>query len=134
MDILQNATLTLCLGGKMTFDLKQWRLRLGITQEKAAELLGVHRVSYINWETGNVPISKSVELASYACELAYIAADQYAEKYPSTLNNIGSKNQVETLGKKKIIDGFLNDKKNAMNNHLSITFLPQSFIQRIKQS
>ncbi len=97
MDILQNATLTLCLGGNMTFDLKQWRIRLGITQEKAAELLGVHRISYINWETGNVPICKSVELASYACELAYIAADQYAEKHPSTLNNIGSKNQVETL-------------------------------------
>ena len=128
MDILQNATLTLCLGGKMTFDLKQWRLRLGITQEKAAELLGVHRISYINWETG------TVELASYACELAYIAADQYAEKHPSTLNNIGSKNQVETLGKKKIIDSFLNDKQNVMNNDLSITFLPQSFIQRIKQS
>ena len=134
MDILQNATLTLYLGGNMTFDLKQWRIRLGITQEKAAELLGVHRISYINWETGNVPICKSVELASYACELAYIAADQYAEKHPSTLNNIGSKNQVETLGKKKIIDSFLNDKQNVMNNDLSITFLPQSFIQRIKQS
>lgn len=47
----------------MTFDIKNWRLKLGITQEKAAELLGVHRVSYINWETNKVPVSKSVELA-----------------------------------------------------------------------
>lgn len=118
----------------MIFDLKLWRSRLGITQEKAAELLGVHRITYTNWETGNAPISKSVELASFACELAYIAADQYAEKHPSTLNNIGFKNQIETLGKKKIIDSFLNNKQNVMNNELSITFLPQSFIHRIKQS
>jgi transcriptional regulator with XRE-family HTH domain len=113
--------------------LRSWRESLGLTQERAAELLGVHRISYINWETGNVPISKSIELASYACEIAYIAADQYAEKYPSTLNNIGLKNQTEAIGKKKIIDGFLNDKKNVMNKSLSITFLPQSFIQRVKK-
>lgn len=47
----------------MTYDIKNWRFKLGITQEKAAELLGVHRVSYINWETNKVPVSKSVELA-----------------------------------------------------------------------
>lgn len=47
----------------MTYSIKDWRYRLRITQEKAAELLGVHRISYINWETGKVPISKSVELA-----------------------------------------------------------------------
>ena len=34
----------------MTFDLKQWRSNIGVTQEKAAELLGVHRVTYTNWE------------------------------------------------------------------------------------
>ena len=60
MDILQNATLTLCLGGKMTFDLKQWRSNIGVTQEKAAELLGVHRVTYTNWENGVYPVSKAV--------------------------------------------------------------------------
>lgn len=53
------------LGVDMTFNIKDWRIKLGITQEKAAELLGVHRISYINWETGKVPISKSVELACY---------------------------------------------------------------------
>ncbi len=113
--------------------LRSWRESLSITQEQAANLLGVHRITYINWETGHTPISKLVELASYACALAYIAADQYAEKHPSKLNNIGHKNQVETLGKKKIIDGFLNEKKNVMNNDLSITFLPQSTIQRNKK-
>lgn len=60
MDILQNATLTLCLGGNMTFDLKQWRSNIGVTQEKAAELLGVHRVTYTNWENGVYPVSKAV--------------------------------------------------------------------------
>lgn len=118
----------------MTFNIKEWRYRLGITQDKAAELLGVHRITYTNWETGNSAISKSVELALLACEIAYIAADQYAEQHPSTLNNIGSKNLVETQGKAKIIEGFLNDKKNVMNNDLSIILLPQSFIQRIKKS
>ena len=60
MDILQNATLTLCLGGNMTFDLKRWRSNIGVTQEKAAELLGVHRVTYTNWENGVYPVSKAV--------------------------------------------------------------------------
>jgi len=44
----------------MTFDLKQWRSRLDITQEKAAELLGVNCVTYTNWENGVHPISKAV--------------------------------------------------------------------------
>lgn len=49
----------------MTFNIKAWRNKLGISQEKAAELLGVHRISYLNWETGKVPVSKTVELACY---------------------------------------------------------------------
>lgn len=44
----------------MTFNLKEWRSRLNITQEKAAELLGVHRVTYTNWENEIHPISKTV--------------------------------------------------------------------------
>ena len=55
----------MCLGDKMTFSIKDWRNKLGISQEKAAELLGVHRISYLNWETNKVPVSKTVELACY---------------------------------------------------------------------
>jgi len=36
----------------MSYDLKGWRVSLGITQEGAAALLGVHRVTYTRWETG----------------------------------------------------------------------------------
>jgi DNA-binding XRE family transcriptional regulator len=36
----------------MVFDLKGWRSSLGLTQEGAAQLLGVHRVTYTRWETG----------------------------------------------------------------------------------
>jgi DNA-binding XRE family transcriptional regulator len=116
----------------MTFNLKQWRSRLDITQEKAAELLGVHRVTYTNWETGANPIDKSTKLAASFCEIAYIAADQFVECNPSTLNNIGSKNLVETLGKAKIINGFIDEQKNVLNKPISIICHPQSFIQRIK--
>jgi len=118
----------------MTFNIKQWRSRLNITQEKAAELLGVHRVTYTIWETGVSPINKSTRLAASFCELAYIAADQFVESNPSTLNNIGSKNLVETLGRDRIINGLINEQKNVLDKPLLIVCHPQSFIQRIKQS
>jgi DNA-binding XRE family transcriptional regulator len=44
-------------------DLKAWRSSLGISQEKAANLLGVHRVTYTRWETGAKPVPKLVEIA-----------------------------------------------------------------------
>lgn len=46
------------------FDLKGWRERLGLTQEKAGELLGVHRVTIARWESG---VCKMPHLISMAC-------------------------------------------------------------------
>ena len=115
----------------MSNNVSEWRYRLKISQEAAAELLGIPLTEVINLESDSALISKSLKLAMLACELAYIAADQYVEEYPSSLNNIGSKNQVEALGGKKIIDGFLNEYRNVMNNDLSITLTPQSKIHRI---
>jgi transcriptional regulator with XRE-family HTH domain len=45
------------------FDLKAWRLRLGLTQESAAELLGVHRVTIARWETGACAMPKLIRMA-----------------------------------------------------------------------
>jgi len=115
----------------MSNNVSEWRYRLKISQETAAELLGISLTEVINLEADSALISKSIKLALLACELAYIAADQYIEKYPSSLNNIGSKNQVEVLGGKRIIDGFLNEYRNVMNNDLSITLAPQSQIHHI---
>lgn len=36
----------------MEYNLLQWRRALGLTQEGAARLLGVHRVTYTRWESG----------------------------------------------------------------------------------
>lgn len=46
------------------FDLKGWRERLGLTQEAAGELLGVHRVTIARWESG---ACKMPHLISMAC-------------------------------------------------------------------
>lgn len=116
----------------MTFNIKQWRSRLNITQEKAAELLGVHRVTYTNWELGKHPIEKQTQLACLACELAYIAADQYVKTYPYPSVNNGIRNFVAHSGKNKIIKAFLDEGKNERSNELSINILPKSFIQYIK--
>ena len=62
----------------MTYDIKQWRNILGISQEKAAELLGVHRVTYNRWENGEQSPSKSVE----------IACESYLSKYPGNSSNM----------------------------------------------
>jgi DNA-binding XRE family transcriptional regulator len=44
--------LPITLGGFLEYDLFKWRKALGLTQEGAAALLGVHRVTYTRWETG----------------------------------------------------------------------------------
>ena len=61
----------------MTYDIKRWRQVLGVSQEKAAKLLGVHRVTYNRWENDAFPAPKSVELA---CE-------SYLSHYPGNNSN-----------------------------------------------
>jgi len=40
--------------------IKKWRNQIGISQTKAAELLGVHLETYIDWESGDQPMSQFV--------------------------------------------------------------------------
>jgi transcriptional regulator with XRE-family HTH domain len=47
----------------MSFDLKSWRIRLGLTQESAADLLGVHRVTVARWESGVCAMPKLIGMA-----------------------------------------------------------------------
>jgi len=47
----------------MSYDLKGWRVSLGLTQEAAAALLGVHRVTYTRWETGAQMPPKVISMA-----------------------------------------------------------------------
>jgi DNA-binding XRE family transcriptional regulator len=47
----------------MEYDLKGWRESLGLTQEGAAQLLGVHRVTYTRWETGAQTPPKIIGMA-----------------------------------------------------------------------
>jgi DNA-binding XRE family transcriptional regulator len=47
----------------MSYDLKGWRVGLGLTQEGAAALLGVHRVTYTRWETGAQQPPKLIGMA-----------------------------------------------------------------------
>lgn len=37
--------------------IREWRLRLGFTQERIGEALGVHGETIRKWETGDNPIS-----------------------------------------------------------------------------
>ncbi|MEI6190695.1 MAG: helix-turn-helix transcriptional regulator [Chitinophagia bacterium] len=115
----------------MTFNLKEWRSRLNITQEKAAELLGVNCVAYTNWESGST-VSKTTKLAALFCELAYIAADNYIEDHPVDLNNQTATKILYAQGKKKIIEGLINEEENVMDNPLKIILPSKEFIQRNK--
>jgi DNA-binding XRE family transcriptional regulator len=40
--------------------IRKWRNQIGVSQTKAAELLGVDLKTYISWELGDKPISQSV--------------------------------------------------------------------------
>ncbi len=63
----------------MTFELKEWRLKIGIGPDKAAELLGVNHIKYANWENGAHSFSRRVELA---CELFY-------QRFPGSMSYSG---------------------------------------------
>ena len=55
--------------------LKSWRLRLGLTQEQAAEALGVTRSGVQHWEYGRREIPRYIELACKAVEADSPPAD-----------------------------------------------------------
>ena len=109
------------------YEFTEWRHRLGLTTEASAELLGVSKDTVMDWELGKSPIQKQTQLATLACELAYIAADQYVKANPSTLNNIGSKNYAEHHGRRHIRDGIING-RNPIKRELSILLAPKSCI------
>ena len=109
------------------YEFTEWRYRLGLTTEASAELLGVSKDTVLDWELGKCPITKQTRLATLACDLAYIAADQYVKANPSTLNNIGSKNYVEHHGRRYIRDGIING-RNPIKRELSILLAPKSCI------
>ena len=44
-------------------ELKAARARLGLSQEKLAKALGVHRVTVAGWENGASPVPKAIGLA-----------------------------------------------------------------------
>jgi DNA-binding transcriptional regulator YiaG len=49
-------------------ELKAWRKQWGLSQEKLARLLGSHRVSIAQWETGRRRIPSFLPLALEALE------------------------------------------------------------------
>jgi transcriptional regulator with XRE-family HTH domain len=111
------------------YEFIEWRFRLGLTREASAELLGVSKDTVLGWELGKYPITKQTRLAALACELAYIAADQYVKANPSALNNIGHKNYAEHHGRRYLRDGIMNG-KNPISIEISILLRPNALIQR----
>ena len=49
-------------------DFRSWRLRLGLTQAQAAEALDMSRAQIANYEAGEYPSPRTVELACEALE------------------------------------------------------------------
>lgn len=43
--------------------LRAWREKLGITQQQAADMLGVTRRTVVKWESGEAPISPTIQMA-----------------------------------------------------------------------
>jgi len=59
-------------------NLKAWRLRLGLTQRQAAEMLGVSAVTLSAWEIGRFRI-KQPGLLALACRMVELQLIQRAE-------------------------------------------------------
>lgn len=110
------------------YESREWRFRLGLTTETSAELLGVSKDTVSGWELGKHPITKQTRLATLACELAYIAADQYVKAHPYPSVNNGIRNFVAYSGRRHIRDGIING-RNPIKRELSILLAPKSLIQ-----
>jgi transcriptional regulator with XRE-family HTH domain len=52
--------------------MRKWRQRLGLTQERAGEILGVTARAVAKWEAGEAPIDKRTELATQMYEQKYV--------------------------------------------------------------
>ena len=52
--------------------IKKWRNQIGVSQRKAAELLGVDLKTYISWEFGDKPISQPVANACANLNTRYL--------------------------------------------------------------
>lgn len=109
------------------YEFREWRFRLGLTTETSAELLGVSKDTVSGWELGKHPITKQTRLATLACELAYIAADQYVKAHPYPSVNNGIRNFVAHSGRRRIRDGIING-RNPIKRELSILLAPKSLI------
>jgi hypothetical protein len=108
-------------------ELTEWRHRLGIAEIAAADLLGISLRDYEKLEDCKNPIDKITQLACLACELAYIAADQYVKAHPNSSHNFSHKNQAEALGRQHIRSGIING-KNPIERELSILLPSKSLI------
>lgn len=74
-------------------DLKQWRERLGLTQEQAAEALGLSRPTIARYECDNdIPL-----VVEYACNYLSLL-----KSYKDALNENGNYRQYGDLHKKLI--------------------------------
>jgi DNA-binding XRE family transcriptional regulator len=115
------------------YEFTEWRYRLGLSRDAATALLGVTKDTVTGWELGKYHIEKQTQLATLACEFAYIAADQYVKAHPNPSNNFSHKNQCEAIGRQCIRDGIITG-RNPISNELSILLPPKSLIQHLKDS
>lgn len=106
-----------------TFNLKAWRLRLGITVTSASEFFDISEFRYRFYEYFNI-CPKAIQIACVYIELLYITARQYSKylevKYPHK--------RYHRLAEDILIDGLI-EGFNPTEDSISILLLPK---QRIK--
>lgn len=68
--------------GNSTAPIKRWRLRLNLTQEEAAEHLGVHRITYSRLETYYKPIGRKLARKVSECtgQTPGTVMDEYSKR------------------------------------------------------
>lgn len=113
-------------------EVTEWRYRLKLTVESAAEILGVPEDTLLGLESGKYDITKRTKLALLACELAYIAADQYVKDHPNQSHNYTHRGYANALGRIEIRKSFLDKGFNNRSDTLIITIPPNSSIHYIK--
>lgn len=88
-------------------DIKEIRLKLGVSQEKLAEMLGVHHRTIQNWESGSkIPKSKHEILRSLIL----------------TISNSGNTKEPQHIGEVKnstIVGGNVNGNGNKITHYAS---------------
>jgi transcriptional regulator with XRE-family HTH domain len=96
------------------FNLKKWRLRSGLTEDLAADKLGLDPYQYYAYENNNEELPEYILLAAFAIELSEVLWERAVEQNPE----LKELRQNYSFARSHFLDTLILEKKLLFSIHL----------------